>query len=353
MKTEFGDLQAMYGAVKYTGATVLDIGADYGTTARWFLDQGAARVVMSEQKPEWLAQLHEFALTESRVLAIDPLTAENARDILTRFAPEIVKVDCEKCERFFLNVPHNILSGPRAWLIETHTRELLDAFTLLFGRIGYDVSIVQDFPEREGRCIKVILATLRERTVATPGLITGMGRSGSMWTAAALRECAGIDARHETVPFPHVGKIRHVEVNSLFAWAVGSWMAHPAIPIVHLVRDGRDVVRSACERNPGTPFARWVWEWTSKNDHMLAHVPADFRFRIEDLVGEDPERMRKLAAIFGGELDEASWREFKAQPQNAGPGTFPGWDRWTEAMTQDFWRIGGDVMERCGYERST
>lgn len=351
---QFGDIAAMYGSLDYTGATVLDVGADFGTTARFFFDRGAARVVASEARPEWIAKLWEMAATERRLLVIPPITADNAAAALLDHDPDIVKVDCEGCEAHLLGVRDDLLSRPRAWVMETHTLALFDAWRVRFAELGYTVTVVGDYPVRPGRekQVKVITATDRRgRREPVRGLITGMGRSGTTWTARTLASAAGLDARHETVPFPHLGKIRHIEVNSMLVWAVGSFMDHPPVTTIHLVRDGRDVVRSACERNPGTPFRKWLWEWTSKNAHMLNEVPAKNRYRIEDLIGDDPSHFERLAGVFGAKVDREAWQAARAKPENAGPGLFPRWQQWPDSLTREFWKVAGEVMEACGYSR--
>ena len=159
-KTEFGDYDSMYGALDYGGAVVLDIGADYGSTAEYFLGLGAARVIVSERREDWVDRLRQWAAKDDRVVLEETLSPENAERMLLEHGPDVVKVDCERCERFLLDVPDAALGLPRAWVMETHTRELFDAFTALFRRLGYEVTVVEEFaanpPER---CIKVIKAT--------------------------------------------------------------------------------------------------------------------------------------------------------------------------------------------------
>ncbi len=158
MKTEFGDYDSMYGGVDYTDAVVLDIGADYGTTARYFFSRGASQVIVSERNPLWRAKLKTFAEEDARLTVIEVFTTENATTILALHQPDVVKVDCEGCEKFLFSVHPSLMAKPRAWVMETHTRLLYDKFCTWFSALGYEVETVEDWPETPKRCIKVIKA---------------------------------------------------------------------------------------------------------------------------------------------------------------------------------------------------
>ena len=114
--------------------------------------------------------------------------------------------------------------------------------------------------------------------------------------------------------------------------------------IVHLVRDGRDVVRSLDRwyqktasnglnvklgkfrwghlKLSGEDFAACCREWAEAVDMMGNHQ----RLRIEDL---------SLPEVRDAQLDL----------------TMPHWTEWDEDMTATFWQICGEQMKRMGYER--
>lgn len=151
-----------YGTLDYTGALVLDIGADYGTTAEFFLERGARHVVALERDPEWRQRLRSWARNKPVTVEPEPLTAANAEALFETHAPDIVKVDCEGCEAILLDLPDDVLAGPRAWVMETHTRELFESFRHRFRALGYRFEVVQewgDTPGKNGKLCKVVTAT--------------------------------------------------------------------------------------------------------------------------------------------------------------------------------------------------
>jgi hypothetical protein len=146
-----------YGSLDYRGAVVLDIGADYGCTAEFFLSRGAVHVYASEWNEEWRTQLEAWAEGKA-VTPLGPLTTGSAAAMLQAASPEVVKVDCEGCERHLLAVPDDVLTGPRAWILETHSDEVHAALWALFARLGYRLTMIRDFgpaPNKSGLVCRI------------------------------------------------------------------------------------------------------------------------------------------------------------------------------------------------------
>lgn len=158
MKTPFGDYETMY-PLDVSGAVVLDIGADYGSTAAYFLRRGAKAVICSERDPEWEGRLREMAIG-SPVVVVDAIAPENVAALFEKMAPDVVKVDCEGCEAHLLDLPDALLAAPMGWMMETHTIALYEAFVDRFEALGYEVRTVCDWPLVPGRIkvCKVIVA---------------------------------------------------------------------------------------------------------------------------------------------------------------------------------------------------
>lgn len=156
----FAKFRDDYGSLDYRGAVVLDIGADYGCTPEWFLERGAERVVALEKRPDWRRRLESWA--EGRPVEVaDPLSADNAERLLIEIRPDVVKVDCEGCERHLLDVSADALRIPRAWVMETHHADDFRRFKVLFASLGYDVSVVWSTEDRAGEAHRAVIRASR------------------------------------------------------------------------------------------------------------------------------------------------------------------------------------------------
>lgn len=107
--------------IDYKDKIVLDIGADYGSTAEFFLKKGAKQVIAVESDPKLGEQLKKFSENKN----ITPFISEINRSeklvyLLQEFKPDIVKSDCEKCEKLFLGVPIEVLRIPKTYIVECH-----------------------------------------------------------------------------------------------------------------------------------------------------------------------------------------------------------------------------------------
>ena len=181
------------------------------------------------------------------------------------------------------------------------------------------------------------------------GFVLAHGRSGTGWVATALWECAGLDARHEWMgrrPGPGYGG---VEVNSyLRAWVPELRTRWPSAVLVHLVRDGRDVVRSVMSRHPGPlSFRRRAARWAYLNRRLM-DLP--HRFRLEDLTAHY-HVFRQLALLLGAkDVDEGRWFRLARQRVNSTERhTFPAVLDWPPERRADFWDEAGATMTELGY----
>jgi len=140
------DFDAMYGALDYRDAVVLDVGGYIGDTALWALAKGA-RYVHVYEPVYWReatqnlegrpATVYPYAVWWSAgelELAIDVastgLRVGGARvravplsEVIGIHKPDIVKMDCEGCEWAILYTPCELLRSAQ-WAIEVHGPEL-------------------------------------------------------------------------------------------------------------------------------------------------------------------------------------------------------------------------------------
>jgi len=119
------ELETHWGWLDVRGKVVLDVGADYGSTADFFLSRGAARVIAVEGDPRSFRRLEALSRERSGLVAVQKrvASATDWRALLTSHTAHVVKVDCEGGEGFLLDLDDDLFSKPEAWAVELHTRE--------------------------------------------------------------------------------------------------------------------------------------------------------------------------------------------------------------------------------------
>jgi SAM-dependent methyltransferase len=134
------DYDSHWGFTNFKGKTVLDLGADYGSTARYFLRRGARRVVAVEGDPRLAEELEENFRGDGRVVPIHLFIegTEQVAELIERFDPDLVKVDIEGAEKVLLDLPRGLVKG-REWLVEVHSDELYERLKRLFLECGLGV----------------------------------------------------------------------------------------------------------------------------------------------------------------------------------------------------------------------
>lgn len=143
----------------------------------------------------------------------------------------------------------------------------------------------------------------------------------------------------------------------------------------HIVRDGRQVVRSWLNRYryitndhitafhlPGDPAqAEWnnwnpvqklAWYWKTINQRA-AQLQPDLYLKFEDIFFSEREESAVfdiLAAMPGVEYEREEVKRALDRRVNAsGRDFFPKFDQWPELWQQQFWAIAGDEMLNQGY----
>jgi len=139
------DFEIEYGHIDYRGKRVLDIGAEIGTTAYFFLSKGAKEVIAVEGYEPYFQKLLENISGDSKVKAVKLwITSEDDfSKLLEEHSPDIVKVDIEGAEISLLKVDSELLSKPSIWVIETHSLETKDAIAKKFLSAGY--TLIKEF----------------------------------------------------------------------------------------------------------------------------------------------------------------------------------------------------------------
>jgi len=164
------------------------------------------------------------------------------------------------------------------------------------------------------------------------------------------------------------------EVNSYLRYHVDTLQDIWDPVILHLVRDGKMVVRSIMNRKsftsddkkhtgnlyplPNDPyiegwdkmdrFARVCWYWASTNRYLLdRHLPV---VRLEDIITSYELFSNQILLPLGLNLPFEFWAQQVTKPTNVGQdNNFPAWEDWTAKQRKVFMDICGPVMADLGY----
>jgi hypothetical protein len=235
--------------------------------------------------------------------------------------------------------------------------------------------------------------------------ILALGRSGTAFLANLLNRAHGAHVYHEPAfedfdavvrafYSPHAAerymqrfrkkeiflRMRHTppgvygEVNSgLRRHAEAIRTIFPKAALVHLVRDGRDVVRSMMSRRTMTikdpftsrihptgqdpwrthwnkmdRFSRICWFWQAENSYLRTTVGKTVQFeKILSSYDYFYNAILTPCQIF---IDKKEWEIAVGSPNNR-TSTFKmqNWDTWTPKQQEVFREICGDEMAKCGY----
>lgn len=189
------------------------------------------------------------------------------------------------------------------------------------------------------------------------GFILAHGWSGTTWTAYALNECTDLYARHESMgkALPPVSaNYGGVESNGNL-WKLSHELRERfCCPVVHLVRDGREVVRTHMARKAhlGRTFEHACRRWAVRNEQLLHDIRSDWRFRLEDLVSSYTAFHGFARTLGATTVNLGPWSRVRHERKNRRPTphVLGPWDDWTDEQRAMFTEICGPAMEACGYD---
>ena len=139
------DYNAHWNYFSFKDKTILDLGADYGSTAYFFGKNGASKVIAVEGDKIFFKKLQKYALKYRYIVPIE-LTINSKEDIkrlISTYSPDIVKVDIEGAERLFIDFSGDCLNMVDEWLIETHEPSLSERLVEKFSVSGFSVKKIR------------------------------------------------------------------------------------------------------------------------------------------------------------------------------------------------------------------
>ena len=164
------------------------------------------------------------------------------------------------------------------------------------------------------------------------------------------------------------------EVNSLLRRHAQSIRQNiPNVKVFHLVRDGRDVVRSMMARRTFTKkdpfsmiihpnkkddyygdwsemdrFERLCWYWWIENKYLADTIGNPLIF--EKLIKDYDYIQDNLLIPLGIDINRESWEDKINQPKNSTTQhAIPHWSKWKPERVEQFEKICGSLMEGFGY----
>ncbi len=158
----------------------------------------------------------------------------------------------------------------------------------------------------------------------------------------------------------------------MHAKAIGELIPHAKR--FHIIRDGREVVRSVMSRdklgkkdpmavNISPPsndpyYSKWkemsrfekvCWQWQFSNRFLRENVPHTVYFK--KLRSDYPYFKENILDYLNLDIAEAAWQDYVSQPKNrSAKYRMPHWKDWTQEQTDTFWRICGEEMKAYGFE---
>lgn len=136
------DYDLHWNYLDFKDKTILDLGADYGSTAIYFRNQGAKQVIAVEGDHEVADKLKRYSENRAYIVPIEKwiCSATDISTLIDKYSPDIVKVDIEGAESNLLLCSDKTLRSVAAWMIETHSDILHSQILDRFLKAGFSVS---------------------------------------------------------------------------------------------------------------------------------------------------------------------------------------------------------------------
>jgi hypothetical protein len=144
------DYESHWGSAEYDGKVVLDVGADIGSTADFFLRKGAMKVIAVEGSRVCFEKLK---INADAVKAITPVSLFISRPdqiecLILNTVPDIVKMDIEGCEANLFRIDDEIFKRVPEYAVEVHSPDLLSMMLEKCVKNNYEVISIKTLDRR-------------------------------------------------------------------------------------------------------------------------------------------------------------------------------------------------------------
>lgn len=125
--------------IDYHNKVILDLGADFGSTAIFFLEHGAKQVIAVEGDNKLGKELIEGCKESSRIIPFHMFinSSKQIEQFILNYKPDIAKIDIEGYESCILEMKPKIVSLVQEWMIEYHSDDLKEKLINFFQNLYY------------------------------------------------------------------------------------------------------------------------------------------------------------------------------------------------------------------------
>jgi hypothetical protein len=113
------DYETSWGVANYLDKIVLDVGADVGSTALFFIERGAKNIICVDTDTSGLTKNAQEIPQISKIVNVNIQDKYTMERVLLETA-DIVKMDIEGAEMWLLEVDPRILQQHKEYIIEIH-----------------------------------------------------------------------------------------------------------------------------------------------------------------------------------------------------------------------------------------
>lgn len=135
------DYDKEYGILDYRGKIILDLGADYGSTAEFFLERGARKVIAIEGNKGRYDGLVNNSKWMKNIIPIFVFlnNPKQFSELINKYKPDIIKSDLDGGEIHLFGIPDAVFSSVNEYTMEIHSMKILKLCLEKIFRNGYHI----------------------------------------------------------------------------------------------------------------------------------------------------------------------------------------------------------------------